>query len=527
MNIDPPTPVDVKPVPPAMLTAAAFLAGAAIMIVEISGNRLIAPVYGNTIYTWTALIGVVLVAMSAGGYFGGRLADNNPRPAMVGALLGAAGIATTLIPALAVAVSGTVDATEMILGPLFLSSVMFLIPGILLGAVSPYAVKLLSVTRADHAVGRSAGLISMMGALGSFLGTFATGFFLLSAFDIRHIIVATGIVLCLLALPFWLAGRSGGGIKAVGLLMIAPLACTAISLGLPIASRPGTIFAKNTYYHLIRVVETRQAGQNLRMLMLDSTDEGGINLDDDSLPLPYQRYWEFLANDSAFKPGRALFIGAGAFGMPRHFAARWDASTVDVAEIDPEVIKVGREYFKLDTSPRVNAVAADGRSFVRNQPAASYDFIFGDAYNGVSYIPPHLVTSEFFAQIADKLKPDGVYMMNVISAVRGPSGELTSGVLGGLKAHFPHIAAFTVHRPTPEFRQNIILMASKQPLDRFLKPTTTTASIGNRLLATRVPDVILNPLIAAAKPFTDHHNPIDRIIARSLLRDGMQQLATF
>jgi MFS family permease len=290
MNIDSPTPAAVPHVPPAMLTAAAFLAGAAIMIVEISGNRLIAPVYGNTIYTWTALIGVVLVAMSAGGYFGGRLADNNPRPAMVGALLGAAGIATTLIPALAIAVSGMVDATEMILGPLFLSSVMFLIPGILLGAVSPYAVKLLSVTRADHAVGRSAGLISMMGALGSFLGTFATGFFLLSAFDIRHIIVATGIVLCLLALPFWLAGRIGGGVKTVGLLMIAVLACAAISLGLPIASRSGTIFAKNTYYHLIRVVETRHACRHdVRRIRLRRHEVQPV---DRQYPKPIERWAE-------------------------------------------------------------------------------------------------------------------------------------------------------------------------------------------------------------------------------------------
>lgn len=529
MTTESPTPADpLNPMPPAVLPAAAFLAGAAIMIVEISGNRLIAPVYGNTIYTWTALIGVVLVAMSAGGYFGGRLADSNPRPAVVGTLLAAAGIATTLIPALATAVSGMVDATEMILGPLFLSSVMFVIPGILLGAVSPYAVKLLSVTRADHAVGRSAGLISMMGALGSFLGTFATGFFLLSAFDIRHIIVATGITLCLISLPFWLAGKTGGKIKTITLLVVAVVICAAISLGLPPSTLPGTIFTKNTYYHLIRVVDSTQGGQHFRVLMLDSTDEGGINLDDDSLPLPYQRYWEILANDNGFKPTRALFIGAGAFGMPRHFAARWESAAVDVAEIDPEVIKVGREFFNLDSAPRVIAHAADGRSFVRNQPDGSYDFIFGDAYNGVSYIPPHLVTTEFFGQVAGKLKPGGVYMMNVISALRGPSGELTSGVIGGLKAHFPYLAAFTVHRANPDVRQNIILMASKQPLDRFLKADATTpSSHGLGLLANRVPDVLFIPLVAAANPFTDHHNPIDRIIARSLLRDGMEQFATF
>ena len=511
--------------PTTWFPAAAFLAGAAIMIVEISGNRLIAPVYGNTIYTWTALIGVVLVAMSAGGYFGGRLADRNPRPAMIGVLLGTAGLATTLMPALATAVSGWVEPHRMIAGPLFLSSVMFLIPGILLGAVSPYSVKLLSVLRADHAVGRSAGLISMMGALGSFVGTFATGFYLLSNFDIRHIIVTSGIALCLLALPFWF---NGGSRKAAVSLLVAAIGGGAISLAIPLSTIPGTIYARNTYYHLIRVVEREVAGSRVRLLMLDSTDEGGINLDDDSLPLAYQRYWEILTNDPGFQPQRALFIGAGAFGMPRHFAARWEKTEVEVAEIDPEVIEVGKKFFRLESAPRVKPHAADGRGFLIQQPAATYDFIFGDAYNGLSYIPPHLVTEEFFGLVAERLRPGGVYMMNVISAVRGPSGELTSGVLGGLKAHFPHLAIFTVQRATPELRQNIILMASKEPLDRFLVPQPGGGlGIGRQLVQSRVPEVVFAPVLAAAKPFTDTRNPIDRIIANALLRDSSGPSATF
>ncbi len=522
------SPAPARHLPPVLLTVAAFIAGAAIMIVEISGNRLIAPVYGNTIYTWTALIGVVLVAMSVGGYFGGRLADNNPRAAVVGTLLAVAGIFTALIPAAAAAVSGWVDVTRMILGPLFLSSVMFVIPGILLGAISPYSVKLLSVLREDGAVGRSAGLISMMGAMGSFIGTCATGFYLLSAFDIRHIIVTTGVMLCLFALPFWFLGRQGPVTKTVAILLLAVLGAGWISWNTPLSKKEGTIYARNTYYHLIRVVDRKVGGQNHRVLMLDSTDEGGINLDDDSLSLAYQVYWEILSNDGGFRPERALFIGAGAFGMPRHFSARWDKVKVDVAEIDPEVIAVGRRFFKLDSAPRVNAVAADGRSFVQRQAPATYDFIFGDAYNGVSYIPPHLVTSEFFGLVADRLKPEGVYMMNVISAVRGPSGELSAGVLGGLKEHFTHVAAFTAQRANPEARQNIILMASRQPLDRFLKPDAlASASVGQRLLQTRVPEVILGPVLASAKPFTEFRNPIDRIIARALLRESRGSGATF
>jgi hypothetical protein len=101
-------------------------------------------------------------------------------------------------------------------------------------------------------------------------------------------------------------------------------------------------------------------------------------------------------------------------------------------------------------------------------------------------------------------------------------------VLGGLKTHFPHIAIFTVHRANPEARQNIILMASKEPLDRFLRAQPGGGpGLGRQLVQTRVPDVVLSPVLAAAKPFTDFRNPIDRIVADALLRDGSGSGATF
>ena len=507
--------------PSALLPSAAFFAGAAVMIVEISGARLIAPVYGNTIYTWTALIGVVLVAMSAGGYFGGRLADRSPNGKTIGVLLAAAGMASAVIPTIAAAVSGWVSTDKLILGPLFLSAMIFVIPALLLGAISPYAVKLMSVQRADHAVGRSAGLISMMGALGSFVGTFATGFWLLSAFDLRHILAAVGLFLVVLALPFL---RLGGALSPAKSLRLLVLTAAAVGLGVstPLDASRNMLFAKNTYYHLIRVAEQNDArGQKIRVLMMDSTMEGGINLENDSLPLPYQNYWRILTNDAAFQPKNVLFIGAGAFGMPRHVSQHWPQARVDVAEIDPEVIAVGREFFKLDSAPNVHAHAADGRLFLRNQAAGHYDFIFGDAYNGVSYIPPHLVTREFFGQIAERLTPDGVYMMNLIGALRGPSAELTSGILGGIKAHFPHVAMFNVQSPRPEMRQNLILLASRQPLERFLPtPNSGKINFAEALVTSRVPDVLLAPMLAQANPFTDYHNPIDRIIAASLMHEA-------
>lgn len=508
--------------PAMLLPLVAFVSGAAVMIIELSGARLVAPVYGNTLYTWTAIIGVVLVALSIGGYLGGWLADRKAGPLPLATFLIAAGLFCFAVPALALAVGAGAGGagSSLVAGPLWMSAVLFIVPAVLLGAVGPYSVKWLSVIRPDHAVGRSAGLISMMGSLGSFVGTFATGFYLLANFDLRTILAASGAGLVLIGLVVLLLGRAAKPV-VVGILLVAMASGAWLAKATPVALGDGVVFAKNTYYHLIRVVEHEVGGTPVRSLLLDSTTEGSVALDGGALPLPYQNYWQILGNDSAFTPQRSLFIGAGAFGMPKAVAARWPDSVVEVVEIDPEVIAVGERFFGSAEAPNLEAHAADGRVFLRGRPAGGYDFIFGDAYNGVSYIPPHLVTSEFFGIVADKLKPDGVYMMNLISAVHGPDAELAAGVVAGLAEHFPHLAAFAVHGRSPSTRQNVIVMASRQPLDRFLDTQGGAARVSaqlRRLLDTRLPESRLDALRGNGVVFTDMRNPIDRIIATQIRR---------
>jgi hypothetical protein len=136
-----------------------FFAGAAIMDVEISAFRLLAPYFGNTIYTSTALIGVVLVAFSVGGYLGGRLADRRPALDLIGWLLAGAAVLTLFIPALNMAFSLSLRGFGIISGPLIISLLLFALLGVLLGAVSPASVRFYSLTQKDTHVGAAAGTI--------------------------------------------------------------------------------------------------------------------------------------------------------------------------------------------------------------------------------------------------------------------------------------------------------------------------------------------------------------------------------
>jgi spermidine synthase len=506
-------PASPSPLPTRLyLGAACFLAGAAMMVIEICAFRLLAPIFGNSVYTWTALIGVILIAFSAGGFLGGRLVDKFAHLSLLGWLLGGSAILTFLIPPLHLGFGESFSSSGMIGGSVMLSLFLFAVPGALLGAVSPAAVRLYSLTQKDTHVGAAAGTISMLGSLGSFVGTFLSGFVLLSHFGVRSIFIGCGVLLVLLALIAFLLDRASA--RKAGAL--AALALVSALIGSQAHEQPGkdVLFVQESFYHRIEVSEQGTSPHKQRLLKLDSTPEGAMNPDDGSLVMDYQHYWKLPLLKDQPRMESALFIGAGAFGMPEALSREFPQAKVDVAEIDPQVIEVGRQFFKLTDHPRVTAHAGDARRFLNEQTGQKWDLIFGDAYNGRHAIPSHLATQEFFKQIVDHLTPDGVYIMNIIASVNGPQSELTAGMLTTLRGVFPHIHVFGVGG-RPDETQNVILLCSRQDLRaRFIDRYFARDSWQQRLTSHLVPT---GQLPKPSFAFTDDHNPVDAIIARGLL----------
>lgn len=489
-----------------------FLAGAAMMVIEICAYRLLAPFFGNSVYTWTALIGVILIAFSAGGYLGGHLADRKMALDLLGWLLAGSAVLTFFIPALHTVFAVSLSASGLIAGPVMISLLLFAIPGVLLGAVSPAAVRFYSLTLKDTHVGAAAGTISMLGSLGSFVGTFLSGFFLLSTFGVRSIFFGTATVLLLLAIAAFALAKNT--LKQQAPVILSGIFAFGMSWFTVPNPKPGVIFEHESFYHHIEVSEQSEGKVTRRVLQLDSTMEGGMDANTGDLILPYQQYWKLALLREPAKVGSALFIGAGAFGMPENVARDFPEAEVDVVEIDPQVIEVGRKFFKLDEYPKVNAHAGDARRFLLQSADKKWDLIFGDAYNGIRQIPPHLATQEFYQQIADHLETKGVFIMNLIAAVTGPKAELTSGMLATVRKAFPYVEVFSVGYRRDQ-TQNVILMASRENLkplivDRYV----ASGSWQENLIRTYVPAGIVP---RSEHVFTDDHNPVDAIIARGLL----------
>src|SRR5438874_8708309 len=159
-----------------LLILLVFVAGACSLAVELSASRLLAPYFGTSLFVWANLIGLILLYLTIGYYLGGRIADRYPRPTVLYLLTTGAAFLIGLIPFISRPIlswSLTSFATYSIsvfYGSLVSVILLFAIPMILLGCVSPFAIRL-TIERVGKS-GRTAGQLYAISTAGSILGTF-------------------------------------------------------------------------------------------------------------------------------------------------------------------------------------------------------------------------------------------------------------------------------------------------------------------------------------------------------------------
>lgn len=167
-----------------------FITGAAVMIIELLGTRLIAPFYGASLYVWSSLISVAMIALSIGYFAGGRCADRANKYG-VSLIIALAGLLTLLIPWFSRPVLLATDPLGLRSGAFISAFVLFSPSLTLLGMVSPFIIKM--STACIENVGSSAGSVYAVGTIGSVIGTLTLGFFLFPWVGSREILIATGL----------------------------------------------------------------------------------------------------------------------------------------------------------------------------------------------------------------------------------------------------------------------------------------------------------------------------------------------
>jgi spermidine synthase len=489
---------------------AALLSGGCLMVMELVASRVLAPSFGNTVFLWTSVIGLILAALSAGYYLGGVAADRAPRIATLAWALALSGLFVGVVPLLSPPILSAFGGPEAgaMTGPLIATGFLFLVPGVLIGACSPIAVKLVALGGAD--VGHASGRVSALGALGSIAGTFSAGFFLIPLAGNQALLVGIAIVLALLGVAGFALGKIPFGKPALVLLVTVGLCAWAATT--EAEPEPGTLFDQQTFYHRVNVRDVEWGDDRVRILSLDTTGEGAMFLDDpDGLPFEYTHYID-VADLFVNEPRRGAFIGGGSFAMPKRFVAKHDGARAVVFELDPVVIDAGNRYFHLDDYPAVTARAGDARQNLRRTDER-FDLIFGDAYNGVRAIPSHLATLEYYELVREHLTVGGVYMANIISPLAGDGAAFFRSTARTLLEVFPELYVFAEGDRTES--HNLILVCPSSPLELT---ADEIRELGRRARLEHLTyaAVDLAPLMDAierAPLLTDDHNPVEVLVA--------------
>lgn len=493
-----------------------FIASFCILVIEIVAGRILAPFVGVSLYTWTSIIGVVLAGISVGAYAGGKLADRFPDKRTLGWLLLISGIATLLIPPVTGLIAGYRFPTSLMVRILIVTSIIFFIPSCILGMISPVVVKLAlkNVETAGNVVGR----IYAVSTLGSIIGTFAAGFFLISWMGTRHIIMVMGLILVITAVAWGALFRSRK--PAFGLLLLpAFLLLGTYDTWYRPAVSDDTLYYKESDYYTIRVKqdEGEEDKAKLRTLVLDNLVHSFVNMEN-PLHIEY-RYekiyadvlaWRF-SQDEAF---RSLTIGAGGYTFPRHMELTYPNAILDVVEIDPEVTRVASAYLGLPNDTRIRSFNEDGRWHVMNS-REKYDLVFIDAYNDLS-LPYHLTTKEFAQQLKDMMNPRAVLLTNIIDNFQ--EGSFLPSYVKTLREVFGEKNVHVISI-SPEFRKTriatFIVMTGNGEMDIRAFESFVQKRNSGKATSAVVPEQVLNDFVMKnySVVLRDDYAPVDNLIA--------------
>lgn len=489
-----------SPSPRILAVATALLAfgsGFGILVLEIAGGRILAEVYGLSTVPWTAVIATVLAGLALGNTVGGWLADRG-RASLFVLFLIAGG--TVAVPVVGAELPGWFLARAGFLGGALLTSVTyFLVPSILMGAVTPVLVE--RTTDAVEEVGRRFGDVGAWSTTGAIAGTLAGGFLLLPAFSLELVLGFVGA--CFLLFAALAAGleatRPGARVWSALILFPAPFLLVLVP-----APEEGLVHRGQSVHATIKVLDQEwYPGVQVRELWQNGSRSSAERVANGDPAHHYQIAAAWLLDEALPQSRAVLVLGGAANSLPAFLKRRHPHLSVTVVELDPYVVEVARAFFAWGDMPResLDMRVTDARPFLRRDPG-SYEVIVADAYDHLYSIPWPLVTVEAFQDMADRLRPGGMVTLTISAPLEGRAGVLARRVKATMEAVFPHVRVY-LSRPG-------------QDLARTQEVLFVAAMSEAALPALEWPRAVVE---AEGEPFRDDFAPVEYLTALRLIHD--------
>jgi len=441
-----------------MLPFVVFVTGACVLIVEVLATRVLAPYFGNTIYTVSSVIGVVLGALSCGYYFGGRFSDRHPDRVIFYFIILAGGLSVFLLEWFLLTVMPFLGLQlSIVTGPLIASMILFFPSSFLLGCLSPYAITLQKKTCEKEGIGRVSGDIFFWSTVGSISGSLLSGFVLIPRFGINLIVIGVGCVLAIMG-TIGISAELPKKNKTLFLISIGivVLVCLIFFSFLRPRIQPHVLYNRDGVYGRIKIAEGTYGGHPIRFLQQDLSSSAAMFLDSDELVYGYTKYYA-LSSLIVPEMRTALVLGAGAYSIPKAFLSRFPHGHVDVVDIEPGLYELGKKYFGVSDTARLTNHIADGRRFLLSANQA-YDAIYSDVYASLYAVPIHFTTREFFQSAIHALSENGIFIGNFIGSLSRTQPSFIFSEMRTFQKVFPNSYFFAVQSPSQKGVQNIIFV---------------------------------------------------------------------
>ncbi len=400
--------------------AIVFTSGLCSLAVELAASRLLGNYFGTSNLVWASIIGLILIYLTIGYALGGRWADRSPHYNTLFTILIWASFAIGLIPIASRPVlrlaANAFDSLSIgvLIGSFTSVMVLFIIPVTLLGMVSPFAIRL-SIQDPQQA-GRISGRIYAVSTLGSFLGTFLPVLILIPWIGTyRTFLAISSLLMGVTLVGMVLHGGLRSILKYIWMPVIVVLLFIFGTRGSD-KTTPGLVYESESAYNYIQVLESGE------YTLLRLNEGQGIHSIYHPTIMNFDGPWEQVISAPFFNPApvarqditRMAIVGLAAGTTAREASAVFPDLQIDGIEIDPEIVRIAREYFDMNEK-NLDVIIQDGRWELATSDQ-EYDIISIDAYRP-PYIPWHMTTQEFFQIVYDHLDEDGVMVINV---GRGP-----------------------------------------------------------------------------------------------------------
>ena len=453
-----------------------FIADAVYMILELIASRLLAPFFGTTNLVWTAVIGIILLSNSVGNFIGGKIADKKNVEKSLILILITISILIFIIPLFQTNflsfLSNSIKDTKV--GAIVSTIILFFLPSMFLGCISPIVIKL-KMKDLEHA-GKTSGKIYAIATIGSLVGTFLGGFYLIPHFGCDQLLILMSIIVMGLALFV-------GKISEKKIIEICIFVFILISIVTYIvflnnslkeqqrvlSGEEGVKASFETEYGSVKIENLTHNNRDARLLLINKGNESAdyVDNEDYDIVFPYIKAYDKMFENNT-KIENVLMIGGAGYSYPKYYIKNYPDKKMDVVEIDDKVTQLAGVYFNLNNliekynineNNRLRIFSDDGRVYL-NKNSIKYDAILNDSFSG--FIPArNMATKEAVERIHSSLVDGGLYLNNIIGSLKGNDSRFLKSEIKTINQVFKNVYCIPCYSDYNEYEaKNYMIIAS-------------------------------------------------------------------